>query len=129
MRASLCALAVAATAAFVTPAPAARPVLVYRVDNATATIVHNRLVIAAEGAVRSGGWEKPRLRMSKAYPAEATTLQVLFVAKPPLRVNSVVQALIPIGARKAAPLPHYGAKQVRVIAQTNSIIVPITVRR
>ncbi|HVZ91972.1 MAG TPA: hypothetical protein VG843_09985 [Rhizomicrobium sp.] len=129
MRASLYALAVATMAALATPVSAARPVLVYRVDNATATVVRNRLVITAEGAVRSGGWEKPRLRVSKAYPAEATTLQVLFVAKPPLRVNSVVQALIPIGARKAAPLPRYGAKQVRVIAQTNSIIVPITTRR
>jgi hypothetical protein len=51
---------------------------------------------------------------------------LIFVAIPPPRKEAVVQALLPVSANKVARLPHYGAKQIRIVAETNSIIVPIT---
>ena len=40
---------------------------VYRVDGATATIKHHRLIVRARGAVRTGGWATPRLRVREGF--------------------------------------------------------------
>jgi len=107
-------------------AVAAPAKLVYRIDRATATISHDRLVIAARGAVSTGGWVKPLLRLHEASAAEAPTLAVEFVATPPRHRAAVAQAILPVSARLAARLPRYGVVKVKVISQTNSVTVPIT---
>jgi len=100
--------------------------LIYRIDSATAKIEKHRLVISARGAVNSGGWNNPHLRLKEIVVPETKTLQVIFVAIPPARQKAVVQALLPVSASKVAKLPHYGAKEIRILAETNSIVVPIT---
>ena len=106
-------------------AVAAPTKLVYRIDRATATVAHNRLVIVARGAVSTGGWVKPLLRLHEASAAEAPTLAVEFVATPPRHRAAVAQAILPVSARLAARLPHTGFVKVKVISQTNSVTVPI----
>jgi hypothetical protein len=99
---------------------------IFRVDDAKATIVNRHLVISASGAVRSGGWDRPRLWVRQPAAPEASTLEVEFVARPPGRREAVVQALLPVAALKRARLPNYGTLRVKIIAETNSLIVPIS---
>jgi hypothetical protein len=107
-------------------AAAADPIrLVYRVDSASAQVQGGRLVITANGAVRSGGWDKPRLLVLEPSAPEATTLEAQFVARPPAPKEVVVQSLLPVTARKVAKLPHYATTKVKIIAETNSLIVQI----
>jgi hypothetical protein len=117
---------VAATFLLASLPAAAATRLIYRIDAASAVIVHRHLVIAARGAVLTGGWINPRLHLIKISVPEAKTLHVRFVARPPMRRGAVVQETLPIGARIVAPLPRYGAKQVKVQSETNSVVVPIT---
>ncbi len=113
--------------ALVTGVAAAAPAkLVYRIDRATATIAKNRLVVVARGAVSTGGWVKPLLRLRGASAGEASTLEVEFVATPPRPRAPVAHAILPVSARIAAPLPRYGVVQVKIVSQTNSVIIPIT---
>ena len=107
-------------------AVAAPAKLVYRIDRATAMVAHNRLIITARGAVSTGGWMKPQLRVHEASAAEAATLEVEFVATPPRHRAAVAHAILPVGARLAARLPHYGVMQVKVVSQTNSVMVPVS---
>lgn len=122
MRAAF-ALILAALAAGVAAAAPAK--LVYRIDRATASIEHHRLVITATGAVSTGGWAKPRLRLHEASASEVSTLVVDFLATPPHRGATVAQVSVPVNARVAARLPHYGIVQVKIASQTNNVIVPI----
>ena len=116
-----------ATALFAgAPATAQNAQLVYKIDGAHAKIVNRRLVISAYGAVNSGGWRRPQLELRKAYAPETTTLEVKFVAHPPGPRKAVVEALLPVSATKITKLPHYGAKRIRIVGKTNSVIVPIT---
>ena len=108
------------------PAFAGDAKLIYRIDSATAKIEKHRLVISAQGAVNSGGWNNPHLRLEQIVVPETKTLQVIFVAIPPTRQKAVVQALLPVSASKVTKLPHYGAKEIRIVGETNSIVVPIT---
>jgi len=120
-------LALAAAAAILLSQQAiAGPKLIYRVDSASAVIVHNHLVITANGAVESGGWSKPELLILKPSASEAKALRTKFVAKPPSSPDSVVQALLPIHVRKITALPRYGAIEVEVTSATNSLMVQIT---
>jgi hypothetical protein len=107
-------------------AVAAPAKLVYRIDRATATIAHSSLVIVARGAVSTGGWLKPLLRVREASAREAATLEVEFVATPPRHRAAVAHAILPVSARLAARLPHTGVVQVKIVSQTNSVTVPIT---
>lgn len=100
--------------------------LIYRVDSASARIEGRHLVITANGAVRSGGWDKPRLLVLEASASEARTLAMQFVAHPPARGEVVVQSLLPVTARKVAKLPSDATAKVKIIAETNSLIVQIT---
>lgn len=68
----------------------------------------------------------PRLELRQTYEPETRTLEVKFVARPPGPRETVVSALLPVSASKIVKLPHYGAKQIRVVGETNSVIVPIT---
>jgi hypothetical protein len=99
--------------------------LVYRIDRATATVAHNRLVISARGAVSTGGWMRPLLRLREASAGEMATLEAEFVATPPGHRAAVAHAILPVSARLAAPLPHTGAVRVKIVSQTNSVMVPI----
>ena len=109
-----------------TPAIAGDAKLIYRIDSATAKIEKHHLVISAQGAVNSGGWNSPHLRLKEIVVPETKTLQVIFVAIPPPPQKAVVQALLPVSASTVAKLPRYGAKEIRIVAETNSIVVPIT---
>jgi hypothetical protein len=64
--------------------------------------------------------------MHEASAAEVATLEVEFVATPPRHRAAVAHAILPVGARLAARLPHYGVVQVKVVSQTNSVMVPIS---
>jgi hypothetical protein len=120
-------LALTAAAAFLLSGQAiAAPKLIYRVDSASAVIVGHHLVITANGAVDSGGWSKPELVLQKPSASEAKAVKAKFVARPPASPETVVQGLLPIHVRKVAPLPHYGAIEVEIMAATNSLIVQIT---
>jgi hypothetical protein len=99
--------------------------LVYRVDDATAEIINGHLVILANGAVKSGGWDRAQLRVLEPSAPEAEVLEVEFVARPPAPTEAVVQALLPVATRKVARLPSYATVKVKIIAETNSIVVPI----
>ncbi|MBU6297444.1 MAG: hypothetical protein KGJ79_06330 [Alphaproteobacteria bacterium] len=103
--------------------------LVYRVDRATATIDDRHLVITARGAVPTGGWAKPELRVRVSSVPEAKTLEVYFMAKPPQPGAAVIQAIVPLRARVSRRLPRYGIAEVKVVSQTNSVTVPITLVR
>ena len=100
--------------------------LVYRIDRATATVAHSRIIIAARGAVSTGGWANPQLRVREASATEPATLEVEFLAMPPRHRAAVAHAILPVGASLAARLPHYGVVQVKVVSQTNSVMVPIS---
>jgi hypothetical protein len=126
MRARSAILFLVAAISLAAPAIAGDAKLIYRIDSATAKIEKHYLVISAQGAVKSGGWNSPRLRLKEITLPETTTLQMIFVAIPPARKESVVQALLPVTASKIAHLPHYGAKQITIVAEKNSITVPIT---
>ena len=112
--------ALAASAASAMPAK-----LVYRIDHATARIEHHRLVIAASGAVSTGGWKKPRLRLHEVESAEAATMEVEFVADPPPRHAAVANAILPVHAKLSARMPHAGVIQVKILSQTNAVTVPV----
>jgi hypothetical protein len=107
-------------------AVAAPAKLVYRIDRATATVVQNRLVIVARGAVSTGGWVKPLLRPREASALEAATQEVDFVATPPRHRAAVAHGIMPVSASLSAPPPRTGVVQVRIVSQTNSLTVPIT---
>ena len=126
MRAGLLTLSIAAAISLGAQALADPLTPIYRVDSATAVIVKRQLVISASGAVRSGGWDRPRLWVKEPSAPEAATLEVQFVARPPASREIVVQALLPVAARKVARLPNYATVRVKIIAETNSLTVPIT---
>lgn len=107
------------------PASAAGGKLIYKVDQATAVVEDRKLVITAKGAVRSGGWERPYLRVKSVWVPESDTLVVEFLASPPSSRAMVIQAILPVEATVTAPLPHYGAVQVKIVSETNSVTVPI----
>lgn len=102
--------------------------LVLRVDTAKAEVADGYLVITANGAVRSGGWDKPQLLVLQPSAPEAKVLKVQFVARPPAPDEVVVQQLLPVVARKVAKLPNYATVKVEVVGETNSVTVPITTR-
>jgi hypothetical protein len=126
MRSLLLTFVVAAAALMAAPSIAATAQPIFRVDEARAVIVNRHLVISANGAVKSGGWGTPQLWVRPPAAPEADTLEVEFVARPPGPRAAVVQALLPVAALKRAHLPNYGTVRVKIIAETNSVTVPIT---
>jgi hypothetical protein len=119
--------AYALAAATATAAPAGQT-LVLKVDRVTAAIIRNHLVVNASGAVNSGGWTSPRLHMKEVHIPESDTEVIEFLATPPTSDTVVIQALLPIQTTATFPLPRYGAVQVTVVAQSNSVTAPIAVR-
>ncbi len=94
-RAAFVAFFVAVAASAAVAAPSQR---IFRIDHAKVKIENRRLVIFADGAVRTGGWQKPRLRMHEVAAPETNTLEVEFLATPPQTTQSVAQAILPVKA-------------------------------
>jgi hypothetical protein len=110
--------------AFVMAVPAAAGTLVYRVDQATAVIDGNHLVVTVKGAVRSGGWEKPRLIIRKSARAP-DDVELAFEATPPNNPAVVVQSILPVKVSLKTRLPRSGVAAVRVVSETNTITAEI----
>ena len=126
MRARLFALSFAAAISFGHAAAADASRRVWRVDSASAIVAGGHLVISANGAVKSGGWDRPKLLVLEPSAQEARMLKVQFVARPPAPSEVVVQQLLPIAARKAVRLPGAATTKVEIVAETNSLIVEVT---
>ena len=125
MRASaaiLCFLIVLASGA------AAAQTLVYRVDQATAVKDGQYLVVRVKGAVRSGGWENPRLVVRRSIGTKSD-LEVKFVATPPEHVHAVVQSLVPMSASMKTRAPGKSVAAVRIVSETNSVTAQITTKK
>lgn len=99
--------------------------LVYRIDHATAAVKDNRLIIAADGAVRTGGWQKPKLHLREIPSTSVDTLEVTFEATPPSPGEPVVRATLPVSAKLDARLPRQRVTRVKIVSETNSVTVAI----
>lgn len=106
--------------------PASAESLVYRVDKATAVIEGDHLVISATGAVKSGGWEKPRLVLRKA--PQVSAIEVAFTATPPQDRAAVIQSLLPISVSLKMHAPRSGVATVRVVSETNTVTAEIVAK-
>lgn len=104
--------------------PAGAETLVYRVDQATAVIDGNHLIVTAKGAVRTGGWGRPRLILRKRS-REPGDIEIQFVATPPENSAVVIQSVVPVKVSLKAHLPRSGVAAVRVISETNSVTAQI----
>lgn len=104
----------------------ARNILIYKVDSATAQVTGHKLTISATGAVRTGGWQNPQLRVKPQRAPEADTLEVEFLATPPAKDVTVIQALLPVSATITTGLPRYATTKVKIVAGSNAITVPIS---
>lgn len=118
------AMTLALAAATATAAPAI-PKHIYKVDAVTVKVSGQSLLVTATGAVSSGGWTSPQLRMREPHIAEQNTAVIDFLAKQPLPGEVVIQALVPVSATATFPLPPYGTVRVQVRAETNSVTAPI----
>jgi hypothetical protein len=98
---------------------------VYRVDSVIATMQGGTITIQAKGAVQSGGWKKPRLRLTHT---EAHTLAVEFVAQPPEAGAAVIEALLPITANLQVKAPH-DTLAVRATADANEMTTQVLTTR
>lgn len=115
-------LALAAATATAAPVTTKR---IYKVDAVSVKISGKSLLVTATGAVNSGGWTSPQLRLREPHAPESDTAVVDFLAKPPQPTEVVIQALIPVSATARLPLQPYGTVQVQVVAETNSVTAPI----
>ncbi len=122
--AGLCLAIMCDTRAFGAP----RSRLVYRIDRVSAEVHDHKLVVNVSGAVRSGGWRRPRLR-AKASAPEASVLEMEFYADPPLPRRIVIQELLPISTELQMGLPKYGTVAVSVSSETNEITTQIRVKQ
>ncbi len=112
---------------FLAAAPACAQSLVYRVDRATAVIEGGYLIVTAKGAVRTGGWEKPRLVVRKV--PHSGDIEVAFMASPPQDSAAVVQSLLPVSVSLKTRLPKSGVAAVRVVSETNTVTAEIIPKR
>ena len=97
---------------------------VYKVDSAATTVSGSRITIIASGAVSTGGWGKARLRMRPGHKPEEHEMEFDFLAMPPPPHETVIQALVPVTTTLTTRVP-YGVTQVRIDAQTNSVVAEI----
>jgi len=105
---------------------AAQPV--FKVDSVTVSIAKdqpNKLIINAKGAVRTGGWEKPRLKVKEVSIPESDTMVVVFVAIPPAPKATVVQAILPVQATVIVTMPKSPVTKIKVAGETNSVSAKI----
>jgi hypothetical protein len=103
--------------------PACAGTLVYRVDHVSAKAAGARLLIVAKGAVRSGGWEHPRLILRKSARDDGG-VEIDFVATPPADTHAVAHSVVPMNVSLKLSLPR-GTRTIKVIAETNSYTLPL----
>jgi len=103
--------------------------LVYRVDEAIARVNGQHITIFVRGAVRSGGWEKPRLIIRRAPSAEGRDMEIAFVATPPSRLSTVVQTIVPMNVRLRMRLPPDGLATLTIVSETNSVVAEIVPKK
>jgi len=99
--------------------------LVMKVDSVSAAMERHALVIVAKGAVRSGGWDDPRLRIGGTGGG---VLTVRFVATPPARDETVIQAVVPVSATLRAQIRPGSIQRIKVIAESNDMSVSVSPR-
>ena len=104
--------------------PTQKTELIFRVDSVSASLKDHRILIHANGAVKSGGWTAPTLRVETIQPAGGQTLVVDFAAVPPAPDAAVIQELLPVEASMTAPARR-GAVAVRVVSGSNEITTQI----
>jgi hypothetical protein len=88
---------------------------VYRIDSLIATQKGGSLVVAAKGAVSTGGWKTARLHV---VHNDGHILTVEFVAAAPPPGMTVIEALVPVEARLAV---KGRAASVRAMAEANEM--------
>jgi hypothetical protein len=94
---------------------------VYRLDSVTAVAVKGGIQIQAKGAVRSGGWSHPRLKITHI---DAHTVIVEFLAQPPASGTVVIQGLLPVSAQVTVKAGS-GVTSVRVEADANDVTAQV----
>lgn len=95
-----------------------------RVDRVSAAVEDGKLVIDVNGAVSSGGWTHPRLRLKPSAP-EAHIIALALLADPPPPRRVVLQALLPVDAEIKLAAPRSNIVGVSVTSQTNEITTQI----
>ena len=114
----LCLLALPALS---TPSLAAPEKRVWRIDSVVATRAGNRVVVQVKGAVKSGGWSHPRLKLAHG---DGHTLAVEFLAQPPAPDAAVITALMPVTA-KVTLRARRGMVTVKAVAEANDVTAQI----
>jgi hypothetical protein len=115
---ALCLLALPALS---TPSLAAPEKRVWRIDSVVATRAGNRIVVQVKGAVKSGGWSHPRLKLAHG---DGHTLAVEFLAQPPAPDAAVITALMPVTA-KVTLRARRGMVTVKAVAEANDVTAQI----
>jgi hypothetical protein len=103
------------------PAAAAPEKRVWRIDSVVATRTGNSVVVQVKGAVKSGGWSHPRLKLAHG---DGHTLVVEFLAQPPAPDAVVITALMPMTA-KATLRSGRGMVTVKAMAEANDVTAQI----
>lgn len=106
------------------PASAQAQALVLRVDQATAVLDGPNLIVHVKGAVRSGGWEHPRLVVRRGS-GEKSDLEVQFLATPPGNSSAVVQSVLPMNVSLKTRAPRKSITAVKVVSETNTVTTQI----
>lgn len=121
-------IAIAALLLFSAPVDAAatRAQLIYKVDHVSVSVEGRKMIVTAKGAVKTGGWQNPHLHVKEVRTPEATTLVIEFLAAPPPKDETVIQALLPVSATLTTSLPPYGTTEIKVEAESNSQTIPYT---
>jgi hypothetical protein len=96
---------------------------VYKVDSVIATLTKGKILVQVKGAVQSGGWKNPRLRLTRS-PNDPHTLVVDFLATPPAPDAPVIQALLPVSAQTVLPR-RKGVVAVRAVSDANEMTAQI----
>jgi hypothetical protein len=92
---------------------------VYKVDSVIATLRDHALTIRAKGAVQTGGWRKPRLRVMRGNEPRVVVVEML--AEPPPPGMTVIEALVPVTAslvlKSRAASVHVQADENEITSQ------------
>ena len=88
---------------------------IFRIDSLIASQKGGTIELQAKGAVQTGGWSKPRLRV---LHNDGKVVTVEFLATPPPSDMTVIDALVPVSA--ATELKGRAAS-VRVQADQNEV--------
>ncbi|MBV9548935.1 MAG: hypothetical protein JO256_04605 [Alphaproteobacteria bacterium] len=103
------------------PAFAAPEKRVWRVDSIVATQSGANVVVQVKGAVQSGGWHHPHLKVAHG---DTHTLVVEFLAQPPGATATVISGLLPITATVTVRADH-AIVSVKALAEANEVTTQV----